>query len=173
MTEKEPSIWPISLKYGALTGVLYILYSLFTYISGNFGNFFVNLLISLAIGVIGIVLAMREFKQHNFGYMSYGKGLGIGIVVMVIASIISGIFSYIYIAFIDPSVVDKMIEASVAQMAGFGLDEEMLDQQRDQMAEGFTPLKQLTNAVIGGLFMGLLLSLIISAIMKKNRPEFE
>lgn len=173
MTERTPSIWPIALKYGALTGVLFILYTLFTYISGNFGNFVINLLLSLAIATVGIVLAMREYKQQNFGYMTYGKGLGIGIVVMVIASIISGIFSYIYIAFIDPSIVDKMIEASIAQMAGFGLDEEMLDEQRDQMAEGFTPLKQLINAVVGGLFSGLILSLIISAIMKHNRPEFE
>ncbi|PVY36576.1 DUF4199 domain-containing protein [Pontibacter virosus] len=171
--EAKPSIYAIAIKYGLLTGLLYIVFATVNYLSESYGNFFVALLVSVVISVLGIVLALKEYKKQNGGYMTYGQGLGLGIMVSIIAGILSGLFSMLYIQFIDPSVPEKLVDATMEQMAAFGVDDSMLDDQRDEIMASFTPIKQLTSAISNAFFSGLILSLIIAAVMKNNRPEFE
>lgn len=171
--ESKPSIYAVAVKYGLLTGLLYIVFAAINYITESYGNFFVALLVSIVISVLGIVLALKEFKKQNAGYMTYGQGLGLGIMVSIIAGIISGLFSMLYIQFIDPGVPEKLVEATMEQMASFGVDESVLDSQREEVMASFTPVKQLTSAVTNAFFSGLILSLIIAAVMKHKRPEFE
>jgi len=43
-----------------------------------------------------------------------------------------------------------------------------------QMSESFQgPIAMILGGLIGAIVIGFLLSLVISAIMKRNRPEFE
>lgn len=171
--ETKPSIYAVAIKYGLLTGLLYVVFATISYLTESYGNFFVALLVSVVISVIGIVLALKEFRKQNDGLMSYGQGLGLGIMVSIIAGIISGLFSMLYIQFIDPGMPEKLVDATMEQMAAFGVDDSMLDSQREEIMASFTPLKQLTSAITNAFFSGLLLSLIIAAVMKHKRPEFE
>lgn len=173
MTENQPSVTAIAIKWGLVTGLIFVAYALFTFITESFGNFFISLFISTAIAIVGIVLAMRDYKKQNFGYMSYGQGLGLGIMVMIVASLISGVFSFFYTTYIDPTIPEKMVDAVIEQLSAFGIEEEAMEEARDKELADNTPLKQLTGALMNGIFSGLFLSLIISAIMKNKRPEFE
>lgn len=169
----QPSVISVALKYGLLTGVLYVVFAFINFLTESYGNFFITLFVSLVISVTGIVLAMREFKKLNNGYMTFVQGLGLGMIVSVIAGIISGLFNLIYVEYIDPSITEKIIDASIEQMAAFGVDESVLDEQRDKILAEQTPFKQFTSALSNAAFGGLILSLIISAIMKHKHPEFE
>jgi len=171
--ETQPSLISVALKYGLLTGLISIIYTLFSYLTETFGSIFLNLFIALAITIIGLVLAMREFRKKNGGFMTYGQGLGIGMIVAVTASILSGIFIFLYTSYVDPTITEKIVDSVMDQMGAFGLDDSQLDEARDKMLADTTPFKQLTSALTNGLFGGLILSLIIAAIMKRNRPEFE
>jgi hypothetical protein len=177
MTENQaqtkPSIYAVAVKYGLLTGLMYIVFALFSYLTETFGNIFLTLLVSIVIAVVGIVLALKEFRKLNGGYLTYGQGLGLGLMVSIIAGLLSGLFSMFYIQFIDPSITEKIVDVTMDQMAAFGVDDSVLDQQREAMLAQQTPLKQLMGALGNAFFSGLILSLIIAAIMKKNRPEFE
>ncbi len=172
-TEKQPSLVSIGLKYGLLLGLVSIVYAMFSFITESFGNFFVNLFISLVLAILGVVLAMREFKKKNGGYMSYGQGVGLGLIVMIISSILSGLFTLLYIEYVDTNLTEKMVDATITQMSAFGVDADMMDEQRDKLLAEQTPVKQLTGALSNGIFGGLILSLIIAAFMKNARPEFD
>jgi hypothetical protein len=172
-TQPKPSLIPIALKWGLLTGLVSVIYALFGFITENFGNFLITLGVSLIISIIGIVLALKEFRAKNGGYMTYGQGLLLGMSTMIIASILSGLFAMLYMQFVDQSIAEKMVDATLEQMSGFGIDESALEEQRDKILAENTPMNQLWGALKNGVFGGLILSLIISAIMKNNRPEFE
>lgn len=171
--ETKPSIYAVAIKYGLLTGLLYVVFATVNYITESYGNFFLALLVSIVISVTGIVLALREFKKQNNGFMTYGQGLGLGLMVSIIAGLISGLFSMMYIQFVDPGMPEKIIDATMEQMASFGVDDSILEGQREEIMSSFTPLKQLTSALSNAFFSGLILSLIIAAVMKHKRPEFE
>jgi uncharacterized protein DUF4199 len=172
MTEPQPSVTSVALKYGFITALAGIVYSLIIMVADLGDN---RLLSSLAylILIAGIVLAMKQYKAINHGFMSYGQGLGIGALVSAIFGLLSGVFMWIYTSFVDAGYMDRMMEKQREVM----LDQGMTDEQVDAgmaMAENFQgPLAMIFGGLIGALVVGFLLSLIISAIMKNNRPEFE
>ncbi|WP_276497572.1 DUF4199 domain-containing protein [Pontibacter litorisediminis] len=172
-SEKAPSVFPVSLKWGLLAGVISILFSLYGYITESFGNIFLAFAVSLIISITIIVLAMREYRKANGGYMTYLQGLMVGILTMVIASLISGLFTMLYVQFVDPTIPEKMVDAALEQMIMLGVDDSVIEEQRDAILAENTPVNQLWGALKNGLIGGFILSLIISAIMKRSRPEFE
>ncbi len=172
-TVTQPAWFPIALKYGIITGLASGVLSILLFISGAFETVWIGIVLALAISVAGIVLAHREYKSANHGFMSYGRGLVIGTVLSVIAGLISGLISFAYIQFVDPGVLDRMKEMQMAMMEKFGMPEDKMEEAVAKLDEQFTPLKQLTSGLSSGLIGGFILSLIVTAITKRNKPEFE
>lgn len=172
-TTEVPSKNAIALRYGIIAGIISIIYSLILNITDlAFTNKSLSW-ISFIILVAAIVLAMREFKRQNSGYMSYGQGLGIGTLVSVVSSILGGIFTYIYVKFVDTGYIEKMRSMQIADMEAREMNDEQIDQAMSMSEKMMTPEMIVVFAIIGGLVFGFILSLIIAAIMKKTRPEFE
>jgi hypothetical protein len=175
-TSTTPSTARIALKFGLLTGLGLIIYSMIINLAGLAGNqtvSYIGMLVTGAILVAGIIYAMKDFKSQNAGYMSYGQGLGLGALTAAVSGLISGIFTYIYLSFVDNSAMKQAMEAQREAMEARGMDDEQIDQAM-AMAEQFSsPGMLVTFSVLGMLFMGFILSLVISAIMKKDRNELE
>jgi len=66
-----------------------------------------------------------------------------------------------------------MREKQVDSLLDRGMSDEEVDAAM-KMTESFQgPLALILGGLIGSVVIGFLLSLILSAIMKRNRPEFE
>ncbi|MDQ3291129.1 MAG: DUF4199 domain-containing protein [Bacteroidota bacterium] len=168
-----PSKNAIALRYGIIFGIISIVYSLILNITDlAFSNRALSW-VSFIILIVAIVLAMREFKQQNNNYMSYGQGLGIGTLVTTVSSFLGGVFTYIYVKFIDTGFIDKMREMQVAELEKKGMNDDQIEQAVTMSEKMMTPGMIVVFAILGGLFFGFLLSLIISALLKRTRPEFE
>ncbi|WP_246343564.1 DUF4199 domain-containing protein [Adhaeribacter radiodurans] len=172
-TTVAPSKNAIALRYGLICGIISIVYSLILNITDlAFTNKALSW-ISFVILIGAIVLAMREFKRQNNNYMSYGQGLGIGTLVTTVSSLLGGIFTFIYVKFIDTGFIDKMREMQVSELEKRGMSDDQIEQAISVSEKMMTPGMIVVFAVFGGLFFGFLLSLVISAILKRTRPEFE
>jgi hypothetical protein len=65
-----PKIMPIALRYGLIAGALVVIYSLIL----QFTELYMSKVLSYvnyAFVIVAIVLAYREFKSQNQGFMSY------------------------------------------------------------------------------------------------------
>ncbi|WP_299821196.1 DUF4199 domain-containing protein [uncultured Pontibacter sp.] len=171
-TQQQPSVTSVAVKYGFLTALVGVVYSLIIMVADLGDN---RILSSLAYLILigGIVLAMKQYKAQSGGYMSYGQGLGIGSIVSVLFGLLSGLFTWIYTSFVDTEYMPRMMEKQREQMIQQGLSDEQIDAGM-KMAENFQgPLTMILGAAVITLIFGFILSLIISAIMKNSRPEFE
>jgi hypothetical protein len=166
------SVKSVALRYGLLTGLVTVIYSFILYVSGYSENKGLSLL-GTVILIGGIVLAHKYFKKENGGFMRYGQGLGIGSLVSVVVGLMSGIFMYIYIKFIDSGYLDKIRETQIAELEKRNMSEEQIEQAMAITKKMMNPEMMVVWAVIGTLFIGFFLSLIISAITKHTRPEYE
>lgn len=164
----------VGVRYGLLTGLLGIIFSFIILITGQLGSSWLGLVSLLVIPGAGIWLAQREFKAKNEGFMSYGQGLGIGIVVSAVMGVVSVLFSYIHRTFIDPTITEQMADQMRAKFEQSG---SMSDAQIDQAIAMSQKFSTGPIGIVVGLLtfviVGLVLSLIISAILKNSRPEFE
>ncbi len=173
INSKSVSTSSVAVRYGIITGIVSIIYSLILFITElNFKQQALSW-ISFIILIGGIVMAHRHFKSENGGFMRYGQGLGIGSILSAVVGLLGGIFMYIYIKVIDSSFMERMKEMQIAELEKKNMSEEQMEQAMS-MTEKFTgPEMMVVWSIVGTLLMGFLFSLIISAITKHTRPEFE
>lgn len=178
MEAQSQAVSPVAvgLRFGLLTAAVAVLVDfLLRIIRINvlvYGA--ISLIAGIVVAITGIVLAHRAFKRANDGLMSYGQGVLITIVAIMIWAIISALFNYVYVYYIDPDFVDRMKD----EMTAFLERQRMPDAQIARSTAAFDELrpsldkallKGLTNGAIGGVLLGL----IISAFTKRKALDFE
>ncbi|MGY3087886.1 uncharacterized membrane protein (DUF485 family) [Hymenobacter sp. UYAg731] len=162
----------VGLRYGLLTGLVSIIIS-----------FALNIVqleqspakwLSIVILTGGISLAQRFFKQQNAGFMSYGEGLSMGMMLTLVSGVMGAVFSYIYISFMDNGMIARMLDKARTDMESRGgASDEQIDQAMQMTAKFMTPVAISLLVVLFSLLFGLAISLVVSAVNKNPKPEFE
>ena len=58
----------------------------------------------------GVVMALRYFSTTSPASFTYLKGLGLGVLTGIIASVIFGLFVFVYTNFLDPAFMQSIVE---------------------------------------------------------------
>jgi len=173
----ETSTTPVSTtsvgtRYGLLTGLVSIIISFVLNVSHLEQSPAKWLTLIVLVG--GVMLAQKNYRQANGGFMSYGEGLGVGMVVAAISSVLGAAFSYIYVTLIDPEMPARIMDKARADMEARGtMSDAQIDQAMHWTAMFMQGPAMAGIALVGGLIMGLVVSLITAAILKNSKPEFE
>lgn len=160
----------IGIRYGLITSLALIVYSLVVQLSG-YGNDTVFGILSYAVLVIGIFMAHSAFKDQGDGFLSYGQGLGLGSLISAFSGFFVGVFSYIYFKFFDQTTIEMAIEETRIRLEDQGLDDEIIDQTMAISEQFMTPGWLAFFGFIGMIIVGFILSLIVSAFTKKANAE--
>ncbi len=169
---------PISTRkagslYGLYYGAFLVVFSFILNSTKLEGNLLLNLT-GWGIFIAVMAMAMRKFKDDNEGYMKFGQGMGIGFYYSLVTGIISGLFDTFYLTVVNPQMLQEQLDKSVAIMES---NPNMTDEQIEAMAEmseSFThPVILFTIALVGALIIGVIISLIVAAIMKKDNLELD
>lgn len=167
----KPSTARVALKWGLILGVAQIIFSIIIFVSDNFGNTALGSIAYVLI-IIGIVLAMREYRTLNGGYMTYGEGLSTGTLTAAISGLLSSLFSVFYMTVIDTGIMERVLEKSREQMEAQGnLSDEQIEQAIEVTQKFQSPGILFAFGVLGAAFVGLLFSLIIAAFMRRNKAN--
>ncbi|MCF0056906.1 DUF4199 domain-containing protein [Dyadobacter sp. CY356] len=170
--EEKASTARTALKYGILTSVAIMVFTTILNVSGQSQNKWLAML-SYVIMIVGIVMAMKEFRETNKGFMTYGEGLGLGSLVSGILGFFASMFAMVYIKFIDPTIMTQTLDKARADMEAQGLDDAQIDRFMEASQKFSSPGFMFGAGVFGYLFMGFIFSLIIAAIIRREKPVFE
>jgi len=174
MEQTNASWSKTALTYGIYLGLISILYSVIIYVAGFIGNKPLSYLSYLiTIGVL--IWAMITYRDKvNGGYMSYGTGVGLGFMTALIGGVISAIFAYILFTVIDPSIPDQLFNQAIEEAIAKNPEvEQNLDMVEGMMRKMMSPTALTIFGVVGAAIGGIIISLILAAIFKKDKPMFE
>jgi predicted PurR-regulated permease PerM len=171
--DKKVSIIQTGIKYGLITAVVSLIYSVISFQTGLFLNFFLSIFIIILITAFMLVFAMREFKKDSNGYLSIGQGILVGLVTVIISSIIVQPFNFIYMNYIDTTIIPQMIDKITEVMERFDLPEDKIEEAIEKTQKDATSFTSLFSNLLVFAIIGLIISLIIAAIMKKKPSEFD
>lgn len=162
----------VALKYGVITAVAVIVYSTIINVSGLAQN---RLLSSLSFLILigGIIWAMKDYREQNGGFMTYGEGLGTGSLVAAIVGVLAATFTMFYMEFIDTTIMQQSLDQAREEMESRGLDDAQIDQALAVSQKFMSPGIMFFMGVITYLIFGFIISLVVAAIMRKTRPVFE
>ena len=167
--EEKPSTARLALKWGLISGVIFMVYTTVINITGQFGNTALPWL-SLLVSIVLIVMAMREYRTLDNGFMSYGAGVGLGTLVSIISGLISVTYNLIYTTFIDPTIRQQMLDNAREQMENRGMADDQIEQAMEFTEKLQGPGLQFMVGILASAIFGLLISLIAAAFIRRNRP---
>jgi ABC-type sugar transport system permease subunit len=127
--------------------------------------------IGFIVMVVVLWLGIKAVREESEGkYLSYGKGVGTGTLISLYSGLMSSVYNYIHFKFVNPEFVDYQMALLRTKWAEQGLGDAQMEQ-----AEKFTrvimgPGVQACLTPIFVVLFGLILSLIISAILKRTPP---
>lgn len=170
--EKQTTTTQIALKWGIISALASIVLMTIMYMTDLWKNTAVSSIISLGIGIVILVMAMKEFKDANGGFMTFGQGFGLGMLASVISAVISILYQQLYMRVIDSSFPEKMKDFQYEQMESQGLSEEQIEQAISISEKFTTGGLSFLFPLLAAIFFSMIMTLIVAAIMKKNKPVF-
>ncbi len=166
------------IKWGIIGGLLSFLVSVVTQYSGLAEDFsetlgWVSFLVTFVINVTVLFLALKEVRGHQGGFLSYGEGLGSSTLLGGLWGIVAGGFNYIYINFIDDAVIQKQLDLARQRLEDQGLSESQIQDSEKITSMMLGPGVQFITIVFFTVFFMFILGLIVSGIMKREKPMFD
>ncbi|HPW97310.1 MAG TPA: DUF4199 domain-containing protein [Flavobacterium sp.] len=130
----------------------------------------INVLNYLALPFIFIYIACNNYKNKlNNGFITFGQCLKIGVLVCVIAALVYGVFYTIFQLFVPEyfngmlDKMDKILRDKNAEMT-----QEQIDMAISMTKKFMSPAIAVPITIAIFAFVGLLHSLLVGAIVKKD-----
>jgi hypothetical protein len=179
--EQEPNTrLKLTMTYGLYLAGINILWSVIIWATsmlehlGLFGSIFIGIFNLFLLAYL-LVLFTKKYRDNIFdGKITFGQAFSFGVMLVVFSSAITAIYSYIQNKFIDPDYMHRIMtmiqDKTYQMMSNSGLSQDQIDAQMAKIEQrGIpTPIETLVQALESGLIGGAIMSLISSAIVKKN-----
>src|SRR5688572_15460380 len=154
-----------TLKWGLITGMVYVVFELLKNLMGlqqgggmmGMGMQFLILIITF----FTIYLGVKESRDEDHGgQLTMGEGFKTGMQIVLIASILAGVYVLIYGLIIDPEYGDKIQDNLREQWDAQNMTEEQQDMALKWTGWMLNPLLMAPVTIAWVLFWGLIKSLV-------------
>jgi hypothetical protein len=172
--ENKPSLLQHTMSWGAITGIVLIIYLLILYVTNQTYNPTLGYL-QYAFLCAGILIGSFAYRNKVLGgTISYGNAFIVGLLITIFAGILATFFSFILVRFIDPGLVEQGVAKTEEKLMNAGtLTEDQIDLVIERTRKFIdSPITVLVGIVFYGL-IGTVLSLITAAIVKKEGNTFD
>ena len=164
------------LHYGGILGASSFAMFLIIYLTGNnpLGN---ASWLGAWIPAVVIAVAVKSYRTHEGeGFISYGEGFRTGLITALLGGVLSALLIYIFCTLFDSTLVERFKADSLAQLELMeGQFKSMLsDKMYDQAVDAYNNIDLQSiamNDFFNKLLSGIILSLIIAAVYKRNKPQ--
>jgi hypothetical protein len=161
-----------AMKWGAIMGFASIIVTLvFYFTTGKMDskNPF-QMILGFAIIIGGLIMCVKEQRDElQNGYISFGRALGVAMLTVLFSSIISGFFTYVFLKFGAPEILQNMVTEIEDKMREQGQSDEQIEMSISMMSKMMQPGIVTIMGVFMSALMSLVPALIIAAVMKKEQ----
>ncbi len=167
-----------TVKWGLITGMVYVAFSLISNImglqQGGGGSMGIGMLVNFLLLVatfFTIYLGIKELRDQDLGgFLTVSQGFMAGLKMALIAGVIAGLFTFIYMEFIDPTMGDKIMAASEEQMDKMNVPEENREMSMKWTSFMVNPVFMAAFTIIWIAFWGMIKAVVAGSILKKLPP---
>ena len=161
----------VGVRFGLIGALISIAYFLILNVAGidmtkGIWNW-VGYVITLAL----LVFAHMQYKDKGNSFMSYGQGIGIAFWLGLVSGVISSVFTYLYIKFIDTGFIDLVKERQIEAMQEKGMSDAQIDQAMTFSESFMSPEAMFIYMLIGSILITLIIALIVTIFTQKKDPE--
>lgn len=117
---------------------------------------------------LGIKAVREETAEKG---MSYGRGVGTGVLISLYSGLMSSVYSFIHFKFVNPEFADYQLALIRTKWEAAGMSETQMEQAEKVTRAMMGPVTQAIMTPIFVVVIGLVCSLIIAAFLKRPVPD--
>jgi len=163
------------VKWGLIGGIGSIMLTLVLYLIDPPMIFGSAAWLGFAIYIATMYMAGNDQKKLQGGYIAWGEALKPTFLTYVLATALYFIFHFILFKFIDPSLLDVQKEVAMQSLEGWA---DFIGEEG--MEAAIQGIEESTNMTVStqtfgwafNLIFGFFFGAIISAILKRSKPEY-
>jgi hypothetical protein len=166
--EEKVNVWKANFTNGlilALEGIAFSLMLYFFDLTFNKTVGYINLPIQLAL-LYFLLKSYRDNFMH--GQITYGQSFGAGVVMFIYVAVILAVYTYILWGVIDPGLAKKSLAMAEEAMVKKGAPQAAIDAGMAFTAKIMKPGIMALFSIIGVMFGGVIMSLLVSIFVKKE-----
>jgi predicted histidine transporter YuiF (NhaC family) len=169
----------VTVKWGLITGMVYVIFSLISNMlgiqqGGGGASAGLGMLMNIVIMVVTfftMYLGIKESRDiESGGYLTMGQAFKKGMAIAAIAGLIAGVFTFIYMKFIDPEMSQRILEGAEDQWDQMNVPEEQREMSRKITGIFLNPSIMAPFMILWVAFWAIFKSLVAGAILKRDAP---
>lgn len=170
MEQRSISVFGAGFMPGILIGFALIVFQLIMYLLDVSSESYLNFLnyVVLAVGLFWSIVQFRDTRLE--GFITYGKAVGSGFAVGLIASILMGIFMYFYLTYMNTGLVEQVLLTAEESMLeqNPNMTDEQIEQAMSVVEIFSTPAMMAVMGFLYNVVVSLVFSLIIAIFAKRE-----
>ncbi|MBL0047737.1 MAG: DUF4199 domain-containing protein [Bacteroidetes bacterium] len=171
MSETKLSISRSAMNYGGMTGIMLFLVFILSSILGTKFSGLMQVMGYAALG-LGIFIGSKNYRDKELnGVISYGTAFYSGFLISFFASVIIAFTIFLYIKFVDSSIIEKIMEQTEQNMLDSGRSDEEIEKAMEASQYFMNPTSMAFFSILGYTFVGTIISLVTAAFIKKEHPN--
>ncbi len=160
------------VNYGLYVGVLSSIVHLALWAAGKLIELnWVNSLIWFIALIVFVALGIKNHKETNGGFISWGQGVKIGMGIAMISGVISVVYTLLFMNVIDPTFQQQAMEVQQQAWIDAGMTQEQIDGATEMTEKFQGPIVISGFILVLSAIVGFVISAITAAIMKKDEEE--
>ena len=178
LQEKDVSIWNNVKKWALISALVGVVFQLIQQLTGvmSKGGMVIALysVVSIGAGVAIYVMALREHREQELGgFMTFKRAFYLTFMIGIVSATVVLVFNFIYMNYINQGAVEAQLDITRGMMEKFGMPEDQLDAAIEKERTNLASPMSIVKGLLGMAVFSAILSLIMGAIMKKERPTFQ
>lgn len=127
--------------------------------------------LGFVIMIAVLYLGIKAVREESPGqYLSYGKGVGSGVLISLMSGLMSAAYIFIHFKFVNTEFADYQLELIRAKWEQAGMSATQMEQAEGMTRMMLGPVAQAIVAPIMVVLFGLIISLVLAAILKRPAP---
>lgn len=166
MQKERNSITNFAMQAGLGLGAFWIFKYIFIIASSQYSALgYVNTFLSF-ITPLYLLFYLIKFKNETAdNKLSYWKGVRVGIMVFLFASIIESVIVIVHVVWIDPAFISIINQQKIDLAQSLGFSDTLMEELKKQTS--FSPSKFVFDQLLNNMFIGFLLSLILAPVASR------
>ncbi|MGB0929859.1 MAG: DUF4199 domain-containing protein [Chitinophagales bacterium] len=161
-------LFPTALRYGVIISGVGIVFTIILYLMDMDTSTLAQVLGYLVL-IGGILVGILDYRDNvNEGVIQYGRAIGLGVLIAVVAAFILGIFSIVYMEFINLEMREQILLQQEDQFIEQGMPDEQIEAALDFTRMLLQPLFMVPLSIIIYTFVGALTSSIAGFFIKTD-----
>lgn len=172
MQKERSSITSFAMQAGFGLGGFWVFKYIFTIASGQYPALgYINTFLSFLTPLL-LLFYLIKFKNENAdNKLKYWQGVKVGVFLFLFASLIESVIVFIHIMWIDPAFIATINDQKIELAQSLGFNETLMEELKKQ--NSFSPFVFIFNQLLNNLFIGFILSLILTPVASRININIE